>query len=169
MQNFIARVYRVFLATLSFIVLAPQVFASDAPIFSTKDGPIRGADPVAFFSLEAGDKAVMGTDRFTYEWSDATWKFSSAENRDLFAANPEKYAPQYGGYCAFAVSHNFTKTSRPDRWEIVDGKLYLNYNRIAARKWAKDKETSIVQGDANWPEVLNECDKFKRKRCRTTD
>jgi len=169
MQNFVVRVYRVFLAAFSLIVLAPQVFAADTPIFSTKDGPIRGADPVAYFSLEAGAKAVMGTDTFTHEWSDVTWKFSTAENRDLFAANPEQYAPQYGGYCAFAVSHNFTKTTKPDRWEIVDGKLYLNYNRTAFKKWAKDKEASIVRADANWPEVLNECDNFKRKRCRTAE
>ena len=90
---------------------------------------------------------------------DATWRFATAENRDAFVANPEAYAPQFGGYCAFAVSHNFTKTVQPDLWKIVDGKLYLNYNKTAKRKWEKDQSAAIVRGDANWPTVLLECEK----------
>ena len=133
--------------------------AADPKIYSHKSkGAIRGADPVAYFSLEPGAPAMIGSDEFTYEWQEATWKFASAANRDAFAADPEKYAPQYGGYCAFAVSHNFTKSIQPDVWQIVDGKLYLNFNRIAYRKWAKDIPAAIARGDANWPTVLGECE-----------
>jgi len=140
-------------------LLSFAAIAADPPIFSNKHGAIRGADPVAYYSLESGTRAVMGTDEFTYEWMGATWKFSNAENRDLFIADPEKYAPEYGGYCAFAVSHNFTKSIKPNEWEIVDGKLYLNYNRTAHKKWARDKSASIVRGDENWPTVLKSCEK----------
>ncbi len=167
MKNLIASYNRFVSSVLALSLLSCTVFAADTPIFSTKNGAIRGADAVAYFSLESGAKAVIGTDEFTHEWSGAIWKFASAENRDLFAADPEAYAPKYGGYCAFAVSHNFTKTIKPDLWEIVDGNLYLNYNRTAYRKWVRDKADSINRADENWPAVLNECEKFKKKKCRT--
>lgn len=139
--------------------------AADPDVYATKAGAIRGYDTVAYFSLQPDDKAVKGSDEFTHEYMGATWKFVSAENRDLFAADPEKYAPQYGGYCAFAVSHNFTKSVNPNVWKIVDGKLYLNFNRIAYRKWDKDLDASIVRGDANWPTVLTSCE--EHNNCRS--
>ena len=147
-----------YFTTIALTICALSAQAADPAIYETKKGAIRGADPVAYFSLEAGDKAVDGTDEHTYEWQGATWKFANAENRDKFIADPEKYAPQYGGYCAFAVSHNFTKSVKPDVWEIVDGKLYLNFNRTAYRKWKKDVDGSIERGDANWPTVLSSCE-----------
>lgn len=135
------------------------VNAADAPIYShAKKGAIKGADTVAYFSLQPGDKALIGSDEFTHEWNGATWKFVSAENRDSFAADPEAYAPQFGGYCAFAVSHNFTKPINPNKWKIVDGKLYLNLNSIAYRRWQKDQDAAIERGHANWPTVLTSCE-----------
>ena len=147
------------LGLVTLLALSFNSFAADPDVYANKKGAIRGADTVAYWSLEAGADAVKGSDEFTHEYMGATWKFASEENRDLFAANPEKYAPQYGGYCAFAVSNNFTKSVNPDVWEIVDGKLYLNFNRIAYRKWKKDVATSIVNGDKNWPVVLKSCEK----------
>lgn len=144
------------------LLFTAHLFAADPPIYSHKSkGAIRGADAVAYWNLEPGANAVLGSDEFTYRWMGAVWKFASAENRDKFAADPQKYAPQYGGYCAFAVSHNFTKSVQPNVWEIVDGKLYLNFNRTAYRKWAKDIDTAIVRGDKNWPTVLTECEAHK--------
>ena len=140
------------------------VYAADPDIYETKQGAIRGADPVAYFSLAPGAKAVLGSDEYTYEWQGAVWKFASAQNRGKFIADPEQYAPQYGGYCAFAVSHDFTKSIKPDVWEIVDGKLYLNFNRNAYRKWKKDLAGSIERGDANWPTVLMSCE--EHNNCR---
>ena len=134
--------------------------AADPAIYShKKKGAVKGADVVAYYSLEPGARAVLGSDEFTHEYMGATWKFASAENRDKFAADPEAYAPQFGGYCAFAVSHGFTKPVDPNRWKIVDGKLYLNLNGIAYRKWVKDQDAAIERGHNNWPKVLKQCEK----------
>ena len=153
------------LSALVFLTTAVFTQAADPEIFATKNGAIRGYDTVAYFSLQPGDKAVKGSEEFTHEYKGATWRFASAENRDLFAADPEKYAPQYGGYCAFAVSHDFTKSISPNVWKIVDGKLYLNFNRIAYRKWDKNLDESIVRGDKNWPTVLTSCE--EHNNCRS--
>ncbi len=112
---------------------------------------IRGTDPVAYFT-QGGP--VAGSAEFTYTWNNATWQFASAENQDLFAANPEQYAPQYGGYCAWAVSQGYTASIDPNAWRIVDGKLYLNYSRGVQRRWERDIPGNISKGDANWPGVL---------------
>lgn len=136
-----------------------SIFAADPSIYSDKKhGAIKGADVVAYFSLDADDDAVIGDKSISYEYQDATWYFSSEANRDLFMAEPEKYIPQYGGYCAFAVSKGFTKPIDPNRWQVVDGKLYLNFNWIANKRWSLDKAASIADGDANWPQVLTACE-----------
>lgn len=145
---------KLFLFALVSIVSSLSV-AGEPEIYShKKHGAVRGADVVAYYSLEAGDKAVLGKKSISHQYKGATWYFSSQENRDLFAANPEKYAPQYGGYCAYAVSQGTTASVQPDRWHIVDGKLYLNYNRLIDYKWRKDKLGAIKQADVNWPNVL---------------
>ncbi|MEM8720959.1 MAG: YHS domain-containing (seleno)protein [Cyanobacteria bacterium P01_G01_bin.39] len=112
---------------------------------------IRGADPVAYFTES---KAVIGSSEFEHEWNGATWRFSSQENLDLFAANPEQYAPQYGGYCAKAVSEGNLASIDPESWKIVDDKLYLNYSPGVQQQWAEDIPGNIALGDENWPEVL---------------
>ncbi len=123
------------------------------PSFYQANGiAIRGTDPVAYFRE---GKAVAGSYQFTHRWENATWKFSSAENRDLFAQNPKKYAPQYGGYCAWAVSQGYTASTDPNAWKIVDGKLYLNYNRRVQKSWEGDIPGHIARANRNWPEVLN--------------
>ena len=114
---------------------------------------IRGTDPVAYFT-EGGP--VAGSSEFTYTWNNATWQFASAENRDLFVANPEQYAPQYGGYCAWAVSQGYTAAIDPNAWKIVDGKLYLNFNKGVQRRWERDIPGNITRANANWPGVLTE-------------
>ena len=145
-----------FMAVLLFAASAAQ--AADPNVFATKKGAIRGIDPVAYFSLQPGDKAVKGSNEFTHEWMGATWKFASADNRDAFAADPEKYAPQYGGYCAFAVSHGFTKPINVNAWRIVDDKLYLNLSKGVKRKWEKDIAGHIARADGHWPTVLSACE-----------
>ena len=111
---------------------------------------IAGADPVAYFTDSA---YVPGTSEFSHEWSGATWHFASAENRDAFAANPEQYAPQYGGFCAWAVSQGYSAAVDPEAWKIVDGKLYLNYDQNVQARWARDIPGNIAKADTNWPEV----------------
>jgi len=112
---------------------------------------VSGYDPVAYFTQ---GKPVEGQSTLEYEWNGATWRFSSDENRAAFKASPEAYAPQYGGYCAWAVSQGYTAKSVPDAWRIVDGKLYLNYSKDIQKRWAEDIPGNIAKADANWPRVL---------------
>ena len=126
--------------------------AKDAVYQSFFGAAIDGTDPVAYFTM---GKPVEGSSEFAHEWNGATFHFSSAENRDLFAADPEKYAPQYGGYCAWAVSQGYTASTDPEAWKIVDGKLYLNYSKSVQQTWEEDIPGNIAAGDGNWPKVLN--------------
>ena len=143
------------LGLLVLLTLSTVTFAKDPDIYAhKKKGAIKGADPVAYFSLQQGADAIKGSKAISAEWNGATWHFANEENRSTFLANPEKYAPQYGGYCAFAVSHGFTKPTDPDAWRIVDGKLYLNLSKGIQKKWLKDVPGNIKRADANWPKVL---------------
>lgn len=114
---------------------------------------IRGYDTVAYFTQSM---PVEGNEKFTTQWSDATWKFSSQEHLDLFLAEPEKYAPQYGGYCAYGVAQESLVKIEPEQWSIVDDKLYLNYNTKLNREWKKDIPGYITKADALFEKLLNE-------------
>lgn len=149
-----------YLATICMTLMCQLALSADPQIYShKKHGAIKGADAVAYFSLNPGEDAVIGSKDISYDYKGASWYFSSEENRDKFMQSPEKYTPQFGGYCAFAVSHGFTKSVNPDYWHIVDGKLYLNYNFFADRKWKKDQQSAIKRGHNHWPSVLNACEK----------
>jgi hypothetical protein len=111
---------------------------------------VDGYDPVAYFTE---GKPVEGKKEFSYDWNGAKWRFASAANRELFAAEPPKYAPQYGGYCAWAVAHNYTADSDPEAWAVVDGKLYLNYDKKVQEKWRQDVPGNIAKADQNWPKL----------------
>ena len=108
---------------------------------------LRGFDAVAYFAV---DNAVKGDPKFEYAWNGAKWLFSSEENMKKFRANPEAYAPQFGGYCSFAVSEGYTADGDPEAWKIADGKLFLNYNKQVRGKWEKDQGARIEKGAANW-------------------
>jgi YHS domain-containing protein len=139
------------------VALFVACFASAAfalsPINATLFGSkaIKGYDVVAYFTE---GKAVKGTKQFTHEWKGATWFFANAENLATFMGSPESYAPQYGGYCAWAVSQGNTADIDPDSWKIVDGKLYLNYDADIQAKWAADIPGNIQKADGNWPGLL---------------
>ena len=132
--------------------------AGDRPIFTHKDLAIRGYDPVAYFSLDQDAPAVPGDPEITATYMGSTWRFASQANREAFEADPARYAPQYGGYCAFAVSHGFTKPVDPDAWHIKDDKLYLNLSKRVKRKWLKDRDAAIARADGHWPRVLTACE-----------
>lgn len=112
---------------------------------------VGGYDPVAYFTDK---KPVPGKTDVTLEHEGVTWRFSTAANRDAFKADPAKYAPQYGGYCAWAVSQGYTAKGDPNIWSITDGKLYLNYDAGVQRSWEKDVPGLVKKADANWPKVL---------------
>ncbi len=109
---------------------------------------LKGYDPVAYFSEGA---PAAGDAGISYQWNGATWRFSSREHRAAFMSDPAHYAPQYGGYCAFAVSRGTTADADPDQWAIVDGKLFVNNNAFAKKLWDQDRPGNIMAGDANWP------------------
>ncbi|MBT3359916.1 MAG: YHS domain-containing protein [Rhodospirillales bacterium] len=119
-------------------------------VYSSWGSAIKGYDSVAYF--KAG-KPIKGSGDHSLEWKGATWKFASAENREAFAAMPEKYAPQFGGYCAWAVSQGYTAKIDPDAWHIENGKLYLNYSKSVQTTWAGDILGNIAKGEANWPKI----------------
>jgi YHS domain-containing protein len=148
------RIRRAFIAVLVIAFLAGWAGTALAvdPVFSTYlGGAIRGYDPVAYFTE---GKPVAGKRTHRLEWKGATWSFSSAKNKELFEAAPEKYAPRYGGYCAFAVSRGSTASIDPDAWSIVDGALYLNYSLGVRAQWSGDIPGNIAKGNANWPKLL---------------
>jgi YHS domain-containing protein len=121
------------------------------PIYKDNHGiAVSGYDPVAYFKE---GKPVKGSPSFTQEWMGATWQFASADDRDAFRSSPEKYAPQFGGYCAWAVSHGHTAKTDPDAWKIIDGRLYLNYDKDVQKKWQQDTNKYIEEGNRNWPKL----------------
>ena len=139
------------LVLIAAILLSPAALAQKPPVFSDRDGAIRGHDPVAYFGQKG---PVKGAKQFSHPWRGATWYFASAENRDKFAAEPERYAPRYGGYCAYAVAQGSTADIDPAAWSIVDGRLYLNYSLGVRGRWNKDIPGYIRRADTNWPAVL---------------
>jgi hypothetical protein len=112
---------------------------------------IHGYDAVAYFT---DGKAVEGASDFTFAWQGATWRFASAEHQKAFAADPVKYAPQYGGFCAYAVAKNTTADIDPEAFTMVDGKLYLNYDQDIQTTWRKDTKGYIQKADAFWPQMV---------------
>jgi YHS domain-containing protein len=109
---------------------------------------LKGYDPVAYFT--DGD-AVKGDAQFEVEHLGVTYRFASAAHRDLFANAPDNYLPQYGGFCAWAVSRGYTADTDPLAWKVVNDKLYLNYSKSVQGKWQADVPGNIAKGDANWP------------------
>ncbi len=109
---------------------------------------IEGYDVVAYFLQK---RPVQGKKKYSFHWKGANWFFASAKNRDLFKKAPKKYAPQFGGYCAYAVSKGHTAGIDPNAWDIYKGKLYLNYDRDVQAKWRKNKALYIKRADKNWP------------------
>lgn len=144
---------RQLLVTLAVAFTSTPALALE-PIYTSffSNQAIKGYDTVAYFTES---KPVKGSEDFSFNYKGATWLFSSAENLALFKQNPEKYEPQYGGYCAYAVSQNTTASIKPELFTIHDGKLYLNYSKSVNDKWLKDKESYIVDADKNWPTLLN--------------
>lgn len=137
------------LATLAALLLALASPARAGAAVYTADGAaIDGYDPVAYF---ADGKAIAGRAEYKHDWMGVTWRFASAQHRDAFAAAPEKYAPQYGGFCAWAVSQGYTAKTDPDAWRIEGGKLYLNYSKSVQAKWAQDIPGNIQKADGHWP------------------
>jgi YHS domain-containing protein len=141
------------------LLFANAAHAAEPPINTLKnsfiggrtDTAINGYDTVAYFTV---GKPVKGQDSLVYEWNGAKWKFSTQAHLDLFKAMPEKYAPQYGGYCAYGVAQGNLVKVEPDQFTVLDGKLYLNYDADVQATWKKDIPGYIKAADAKFPALL---------------
>jgi len=132
---------------------APAVNTLKSGLLGGRDDvAILGYDPVAYFT--AG-KPVKGSDEFTWEWMGAKWKFSSRAHLETFRAEPARYAPQYGGYCAYGVSRGYLVKIEPEQFSIIDGKLYLNYDASVQAEWRKDPAGYIRSADAKFLGLLS--------------
>ena len=142
------------LIAAALVLSAPLAAQAKSPEIYTgllSSTAVGGYDPVAYFT---DGKPVAGKSDFTHQWKGVTWRFANAKNRDLFKAKPEAYAPQYGGYCAWAVSQGYTAKGDPNYWKIVDGKLFLNYDASVQKNWERDITGHIASANKNWPKVL---------------
>ena len=111
---------------------------------------IRGYDMVAYFTE---GRPMQGKPEFSHSWRDAEWHFASAAHRDQFAADPERYAPQFGGFCAMALTENVIKVVDPEAWTITDGKLYLNFSKKGRVKFRRDLQGNIEKSEDNWSQI----------------
>ena len=152
MRNFL-RIAAVLFAVLLLPPLGVAPAAAKDPVSTGFFGSlaVSGYDPVAYF---VEGRPVEGRKDFEFEWNGATWRFADADNLAAFSADPEKFAPQYGGYCAWAVSQGGTASSDPEAWRIAGGKLYLNYSNSVQGQWLRDISGNIAKADSNWPGVL---------------
>jgi len=146
MHRFLAFVTAAFLTTASALASEPPVYTG--LLSNTGAG---GYDTVSYFEAE---KPVKGSSDFTTQYRGATWRFASAENLARFKDNPDRYAPAYGGYCAWAVSQGYLAKGDPKHWSIKQGKLYLNYNQPVQDTWLQSPEAFVQKADENWPRVL---------------
>ncbi|WP_194953804.1 YHS domain-containing (seleno)protein [Sphingopyxis solisilvae] len=151
---------RIIIAAILLALTPAATFAapsqSSPPVSVSQEGiAIGGYDAVSYFS-DGGP--VVGSPAFEHRWNGAVWRFASAEARDLFSTNAEAFAPQFGGYCAWAISQNYIAPGDPKVWRIVDGRLYLNFNERAKELWEADLADAIQRGKANWPTVLEQAD-----------
>lgn len=121
------------------------------PVNAKNGVALRGYDVVSYFK---DAKPTKGDKKFQHTWNGAKWFFANEANKSLFALNPGKYAPQFGGYCAYAASKNYIYDADPQFWKIVDNKLYLNYNGDAKQIWEQDIPGNIKKGHENWPQLM---------------
>jgi hypothetical protein len=121
------------------------------PVFAPDGLAIGGIDPVACFEAAA---PVRGLPGLSLDWMGAAWRFATEANRTAFAADPDRWAPRYGGYCAYAVSSNQIAPTEPEAFTVYGGRLYLNANLRIRGRWEADKDRRIARSDMHWPGVL---------------
>ncbi|WP_299847631.1 YHS domain-containing (seleno)protein [uncultured Roseovarius sp.] len=142
----------VHLLCIAFAGLAQAGPASEVNLGYFNKLAMNGYDVMTYWN---GGDPQKGDPEIQASFKDATWVFISAENREAFLADPERFAPQYGGYCAFAASQNAVADVDPFAWRIWDDKLYLNYSPRVRRQWASDIDGNIEKADGYWPMLLS--------------
>ena len=151
--TFLRRLFVLTLLSFSFSAMAakPVNTLKNSFLAGETDTAINGYDSVAYFTQNA---PVKGLDAHTYDYKGAKWKFANQANLELFKNNPEKYAPQYGGYCAYAVANDSLAKVDPSQFTILEGKLYLNYDASIQKDWLKDKAGYIRKADAKFQALI---------------
>lgn len=139
---------RIIQISILILLSSGSIIAQEKSFYQKNGKAINGYDPVSYF---VENKPVEGKENFVYNWNNAKWFFSSQANLETFKADPEKYAPQFGGFCAYGVSENHKSPTDPAAWTIVDNKLYLNYNPKVKELWSKDIPTRIQKANELWP------------------
>jgi len=133
--------------------MATPVFAGSPPVFVDSNNiAINGYDTVAYFTLS---EPVSGLPQLSTEWNGAIWLFATTKTLNMFKENPEAYAPQFGGYCAYAAAKGAIAPTVPEAWTIYEGKLYLNFNLRTRRIWQRNVPGNIAKAEANWPAILH--------------
>ncbi|MBV1868452.1 MAG: YHS domain protein [Marinosulfonomonas sp.] len=127
-------------------------YAASPEVFSRYGFAINGHDPVAYFTKDA---PTDGSDAHRLKWMGTMWRFSSSKNMAAFEADPHKYAPRYGGYCAYAMAQGAVATTVPEAWTIHDGRLYLNYSTGVRGIWRQDVVGHVTSANGHWPAALN--------------
>lgn len=137
---------------LGFIATPTPAFANSDPIYTSwrDNDAVGGYDTVSFFS----GKPIEGKSEFQTSYNGAVWSFSTRANLDLFLTNPTAFAPQYGGYCAWAIAQGKLAKGSPQHWHVQDGRLFLNFNSRVQSEWNRDREDFITQADEKWPDIL---------------
>ncbi len=148
------KVFAAAVFALTALFAAPPALADQGPVHTSllSRVAVGGYDPVAYFT---DGRPVRGTSEHRVTHQGYEYRFASAEHLAAFRANPSRYTPQYGGYCAWAVANGYTAAGNPQNWRIVDGKLYLNYNDEIQTRWERDIPGFIASANANWPSVLS--------------
>jgi YHS domain-containing protein len=141
---------KIIVPVLCMLTFVLQSGAQKSPVFVANDKAIRGYDAVAYFTQ---GKAVKGSSDFVHSWQGADWYFSSRQHLDSFSKAPEKYVPQYGGYCAYGCSNGYKASIDPTAWTIVNGKLYLNYSLKIRDEWDRNRAERIKKADQIWPVI----------------
>jgi YHS domain-containing protein len=141
------------LMTLGMLIILSACTTLETPTFVVDMVAIRGYDPVAYHTELM---PVKGDSAYTHEYNNAVWRFSSEENLKLFHDDPERYAPKYGGYCAYAMSKGYVVSTDPDAWTIDGGKLYLNFSLGVRKTWLKDVPGYVAKADVNWREKISQ-------------
>jgi YHS domain-containing protein len=139
-----------FAAAIFFLACSDR---NNAEIFVVDGKAIRGYDAVAF---HLDHKAIPGNSAYTHKWKGADWQFSSQAYLDSFKLNPDKYAPQYGGYCAYGTAEGHKASTQTDTWMVKEGKLYFNYNNEVKQIWMKDQQGYIIKADKLWPKIKDD-------------
>lgn len=141
------------IVTTSILLFATAVFAGE-PVFTGEedDVAVKGYDVVAYFTR---GEPMEGSPEYAIQWRGAEWRFASDSHLDQFRENPERYAPAYGGHCAFGVANGRMLASSPEHWVIHDDRLYLNLNEDVHGNWTEDLEENIEAADGNWPNEVD--------------